>query len=294
MKTLRWTLLGVCLAVSSSLVAMGQENPQGEMSVPQVLRMSREFIKPGKSGSVHERTESAFVQAMARAKSPSYYLGVTSLSGRSCALFLTHYASFEAWEEDKQTTEKNTALIGALERAEAADGELLESVDQGVYVLREDLSLRTKMDLSQMRYLEVFVIHVRSGYTREWTEAAKMVKEADAKALPDAHWGMYQQVFGGEGPTYLVLEARKTLAEFDRRAQEQAQFEAALGEEGMRRLGLLDREAIASSSHQLFAVNPRMSYIPEEWINADPDFWKPKPAMAPPAKLVKEEKKTKP
>ena len=211
MKTLRWTLLGVCLAVSSSLVAMGQENPQGEMSVPQVLRMSREFIKPGKSGSVHERTESAFVQAMARAKSPSYYLGVTSLSGRSCALFLTHYASFEAWEEDKQATEKNTALIAALDRAEAADGELLESVDQGVYVLREDLSLRTKMDLSQMRYLEVFVIHVRMGYTREWTGLAKMVKETNEKALPDAHWGMYQQVFGGEGPTYLVLVARKTV-----------------------------------------------------------------------------------
>jgi len=100
MKILSRSLLGVCLAVSCSSIAMAQENPQGEMSAPQVLRITREFIKPGKFGSVHERTESAFVQAMARAKSPTYYLGVTSLSGRSCALFLAHYASFEAWEED--------------------------------------------------------------------------------------------------------------------------------------------------------------------------------------------------
>jgi hypothetical protein len=294
MKTLSRTLLGVCLAVSSSLIAMAQENPQGEMSVPQVLQITREFTKPGKSGTVHEKTESAFVQAMTRAKWPTHYLAMTSLSGKSCALFLTHYASFEAWEKDNQATEKNTALFHALESADEADGELLESVDQSVYVFREDLSLRTMVDIAHMRYLEAFVIHVRPGYTREWTELAKMVKEADAKALPDAHWGMYQQVFGGEGATYLVLEARKTLAEVDRRSQEQAQFEAALGEEGMRKLGELDREVIASSSHQLFAFNPRMSYVPEEWIKADPDFWKPKPAMAPPAKLATEEKKAKP
>jgi hypothetical protein len=37
-----------------------------------------------------------------------------------------------------------------------------------------------------------------------------------------------------------------------------------------------------------------MSYVPEEWIKADPDFWKPKPAMAPAAKPATEEKKEKP
>jgi hypothetical protein len=51
---------------------------------------------------------------------------------------------------------------------------------------------------------------------------------------------------------------------------------------------------VESSSHQLFAFNPRMSYVPEEWIKADPDFWKPKPAMAPAAKPATEEKKAKP
>jgi hypothetical protein len=34
----------------------------------------------------------------------------------------------------------------------------------------------------------------------------------------------------------------------------------------------------------LFAVNPRQSYVPDEWVKAAPDFWKPKPAAAPAAK----------
>jgi hypothetical protein len=32
------------------------------------------------------------------------------------------------------------------------------------------------------------------------------------------------------------------------------------------------------SHSELYAINPRQSYVPEEWINANPDFWKPKPA----------------
>ena len=36
--------------------------------------------------------------------------------------------------------------------------------------------------------------------------------------------------------------------------------------------------AVDSSRSELFAVNPKQSYVSDEWIKADPDFWKPKPA----------------
>jgi hypothetical protein len=293
MNKLSQSLLGVCLAISCSLIAVAQENPQGQTSLPQVLQITHEYTKPGKAGMVHEKTESAFVQAMTRAKWPTHYLGMTSLSGKSCALFVTPYASFEAWEKDIAATEKNTALFTALDRADVADGELLESVDQGVFVFRDDLSLRPIADLSHMRYLEIFAYHVRPGHIREWTELAKMVRAAEEKAVPDAHWGMYEQVYGG-AYTCLMLSARKTLAELDRRSQEHAQYEAAMGEDGMKRLRELSAAAIESSSRQLFAFNPRMSYVPEEWIKADPGFWKPKPVTAPAAKPATEEKKAKP
>jgi hypothetical protein len=294
MNKLRRSLLGVSLVVTCSCLAAAQESSQGGVSVPKVLQIQREYTKPGKAGMVHEKTESAFVQALARAKWPTHYLGMTSLSGKSRALFLTWYASFEAWEKDIAATEKNTALFTALDRAAMADGELLDSVDSGVFVFREDLSLRTMADLSHMRYLEGSLIHVRPGHIREWTEAVKMVRAAEEKAVPDAHWGMFQQVYGGEGRAFLELVARKTLAEVDRRSQEQAQFEAAMGEDGMKKLAELISASVESSSHQLFAFNPRMSYVSDEWIKADPDFWKPKTVTAPAAKPATEEKKAKP
>lgn len=49
--------------------------------------------------------------------------------------------------------------------------------------------------------------------------------------------------------------------------------------------------SIVNSESILFAVSPQMSYVPKEWVTADPDFWKPKPvetAKAP----IKATKKT--
>src|SRR5271170_316033 len=67
---------------------------------PKVLQITREFVKPGRAGSAHDKTESAFVEAMRRAKWPTNYIGLASLSGKSRAIFLSRYDSFEAWQKD--------------------------------------------------------------------------------------------------------------------------------------------------------------------------------------------------
>jgi hypothetical protein len=275
-------------------VTAAQENSPGNASVPKVLQITREFVKPGKAGMAHDKAEDAFVDAMRRAKWPTYYLGMNSLSGKSRALFLTWYDSFEAWQKDGDATQKNAALSSALDRASMADGELLESIDQGVFYFREEMSLRPRPDLSQMRYLEATVFHVRSGHDKEWTEAVKIVKAGYEKAVPGAHWGMYEEIYGGDGGTYLVLTSHKSLAEIDQAFADYKQFEAALGEDGMKKLDELSGASVESSQQQLFAFNPHMSYVKDEWIKADPGFWKPKAAAKSAAKAPAEEKKAKP
>jgi len=282
------TLLAVSLGITSGCLVAAQDKP----SIPKVLTITREFTKPGKSGAVHDKAESVFVQAMARAKSPTHYIGMTSLSGKPRALFVTQFASFEAWEKDNQANDKNAALDHAL----MADGELLDSLDQGVFVFNEELSLRPRPDLSQMRYLEISAYHVRPGHGKDWNDLVRMVKSAYEKAVPDAHWGVFEQHYGGEGGTYLVLTSRKSLAEVDKGFMDSKQFVAAMGEDGMKKLDELVAAAIESSQHNLFAFNPRMSYAADEWIKNDPDFWKPKAAAMPAAaaKPATDDKKAKP
>ena len=52
----------------------------------------------------------------------------------------------------------------------------------------------------------------------------------------------------------------------------------------MKKLHDLEASALEFTQTNLFQFAPKMSYPRDEWIKADPDFWKPKPTAAAPAK----------
>jgi hypothetical protein len=291
MNTFRTTLIGLSFIACCTCITAAQEKPSS--SIPKVLQITREYTKPGRAGTVHDKAESAFVQAMARAKWPTHYIGMTSLTGKQRALFLTRYESFEAWEKDNQSIAKNAVLAASLDRAGAADGELLDDIDQAVFYFREEMSLRPLSDISHTRFLDVTVFHVRGGKSKEWQELVKMAKEAYGKADPEAHWGMFELAFGGDNGTFLLLTARKTLAEVDRGFMMEKQLATTMGEEGRKKMDELFGASVDSSQSQLFAYNPKMSYVEDEWIKSDPDFWKPKSAATMAAKAATEDKKAK-
>jgi len=53
---------------------------------------------------------------------------------------------------------------------------------------------------------------------------------------PIMHWAVYEEVYGGAGGRYLVLTGAQDVAEIDRGFQEDKQFQAAMGESGMKKL----------------------------------------------------------
>jgi hypothetical protein len=271
------------LAVGMSGMAVGQAKAMGEMP-PKVLTIMREYTKPGKAGSQHEKSESLFVQAVTRAKWPTHYLAVESVSGKSRALFLTGYDSFAAWEKDVLAEQKNTTLAAALDHAGAVDGDLLSETDQAVLTFHEEYSLRPQVDIPHTRYFEISLFQVKSGHDKDWAEIVKLVTAAYEK-IPDAHWAAYQVVYGLPDTTYIIFNPMKSASEIDRNFAAGKEFEAAMGEEGMKKLSELTAAAIETSQTNLFTFNPRMSYPSDAWIKADPEFWKPKAApAAPPAK----------
>jgi len=276
MKKLYGFLLGASFLVATAGIAVAQDKP-GEMHVPPpVLTITREFVKPGKSGAEHERTESAYVKALTNGKAPGHYIALTSLSGKPRALFLTGFDSFASWEKENKYEGENVALAAALERASVADGELLDSEDQSVWIYREDQSLNQTGNLIGIRYMEFEIFQVKPGHEEEWNAAVKIVKDAYAK-LPDAHWAMYQNVFGREAPAFLVITPRKSASEIDSDFANGKQFVDAMGPEGLKKLNELSASAIASSERNMFAISPKMSYMGEDLAKADPDFWGHKP-----------------
>jgi hypothetical protein len=282
MKRITGSMLMLVLAVGGAGIAAGQEK-SGAMPPPKILTITREYTKPGKSGSAHEKTESLFVQAMRNAKWPTHYLAVESLSGKSRALFLTGYDSLSEWEKDYLSSQKNAALSAALDNAWAKDGELLSDVDGGTFQFNEEYSLRPNVDIAHSRYFEIGRFVLRPGHEGDWTEIMKLVKGAYEK-IPDGHWAMYGEVYGVTNSTYIYFTPLTSGADLDRGLAQGPEFVTAMGGDGMKKLGELSAAAIEESQTHLFAFNPKMSYPRDEWVKADPDFWAPKAAGAPAAK----------
>jgi hypothetical protein len=265
----------MCLAPGFVAVAVAQEIPPP----PKVLVIQREYLKPGKGGSIHERSESAFVRAMTAAKWPTNYFAADSLSGESRALFFSGYSSFEAFQKDSDAMAKNATLTAAIDRAEQADGELLTSYDQGIFVYREDMSLRPNADIPHSRYFEITRFKIKPGSGKDWDDLVKLYKEAFDK-IPEASWAVFQSAYGTDnGGVFLVFTAMKSLSEVDQEFANQKKISDALGEEKMKRLLALEASSVAMEQTNLYQFNPKMSYPSEDWIKADP-FWKQKPAAA--------------
>ena len=276
MKSLQW-LCAAALAFAAVCPAAAQDQSSGTMSPPKILTLVREFVKPGKAGVMHDKTETAFVQAMARSKMPTHYLGMNSITGKSRSLFFTGYDSFDAWEKDVVSQQKNATLASALDRASVADGDLLDSMDTAAFLYNAEYSLNQQAEhaTAATRYFIVDAYHVKPGHRKDFEDGVKMVLEGYKKSQPEAHFACYESMYGAPEGTYLFITALKSANEIDIVLGHDKDFMAAMGEEGMKKLEELSAASIESDEANLFALNPNMSYVPAEWIKAD-DFWKPK------------------
>lgn len=278
MKNLLGLSAGLCLIVSGVGV-MAAQDTAAMAGPPKVLVIDREFTKPGKDGAVHEKSESAFVNALTAAKWQSHYFAAKSLSGKPRALFFFGYPSFEAWEKDNHAADKNPVLAAALDRAEVADGDLLADFDQGVYTFDPDLSLHTG-DIVHSRYVEISTYKVKPGHRTEWLELVKLYIKGFSN-IPTANWATFESYYGADnGGVYISITKMTSLSEDDASMNDDKKFADAMGSEGMKKVRELTAACLDSQATNLFEFNPKMSYPADEWIKADP-FWKPKAAAAP-------------
>jgi hypothetical protein len=248
---------------------------------PAVLRIVCEDIKEGK-GAAHEKTEAAFMQAVAKANYPSHTLGLAAITGTSQACFLEGHATFASIMHSE--AELDEPEFGALD---AADAELRTGSRTMLAVYRADLSFGAdRVNLEKMRFFSIETVQVRPGHADQHVELVKMLIAAEQRMGDTQPVATYQVVSGAPNGTFLVMEPMASLKSMDEGQQRQQALFQAIGDAGVKRYAQAVSEAIASEESILFAVSPQMSYVQKEWITADPQFWTPKPAepAKPPAK----------
>jgi hypothetical protein len=278
-------LLGLSLAVAGSSVTVAQDQSTASVSTPKYLQIIVEYTKPGKGGQAHDKTESAFVQAMTKANFPINYIAFNAMSGKPRAIYMSHFDTFEALEKAMKVFEGPAAA--EFEKLNVADGELLEDTKSLFFSFVPELSYHTRTDISHGHFLEARIIHVRPGHGKDFSELVKMWIAAEDKVGTNDHWGAYRIEYGEQLGSYIFLTSDNSLADIDQSNALESKFNAVLSESDRVRMRELREAAIDADRFELYSVNPAQSYVPAEFIKADPDFWKPKAVEAPAAEPKK-------
>ena len=135
--------------------------------------------------------------------------------------------------------------------------------------------MRAPVNIGLMRYFEIQRFKIRAGHEKEWDTLVKMYVTGYEKTVPNAHWATYESVYGANnGGVYVVITPMKSEAEVDQNFADAKKFMAAMGDDWMKKAGELAASCIEESQNNLFLFNPKMSYVPDQWIKADPAFWK--------------------
>jgi len=266
-RILRTTLL-LAAVVAAPLVAQTATMP----GPPPVLWIQRELVKPGK-GSAHNDWEAGWPAAFAKANWPTNYLGMNAMSGTNEAWFLIGYPSFAAMEKDMASTDANASLTSDLKRLSAGESDYVETTSQILAQYIPSLSYKPEIDLAKQRYFEVVRYTMKPGHDGDFWKASTIYRDAYVKGGLDNHWAIYRVVSGLPGGTYLVILPMRSLSQWDRIDTEDAAMAKAAGEAQMNALGKLVADGVATVQSQIFALNPKMSYVSKEMKAADP-FWR--------------------
>jgi len=268
------TILSLALSslfVASAVAAAAQA--AGPPAPPNVLVIQREYLKPGKAGDIHVKSEANFIKAVTEAQWPTHYIAMDSMSGPTRALYMFAYDSFDAYGKDQEAQAANGKLSSAIDAASLNDGELLTRYDSTTFVYHPELSLHDRVDVPHQRYWELMLFHIKQGHEKEWMDLAKLYMDG-YKNVPTTHWATYESTYGeNNGGEWLVINPMRSLAEVDKGMQSGKDFEAALGEAGLKHFSELSAACIDSVQVNLFVVNPRESYIDASWVKTAPEIW---------------------
>lgn len=251
-----------------------QAQMTGASPPPPILYIQRELIKPGKSVA-HNEWESGWPAAFSRANHPTGFIGMNAVTGVNEAWFLIGFPSFDAMEKDQARIEANAPLAAENRRLTAGESEFVENTRGIVAAYVPEASYRPNIDIARMRYFEILTFVARPGRDGDFLKTVGIVRDGFTKAGIDQPFTLYRAVSGSvaAGTFYIFLPMR-SLASLDKGASNWEAMSRALGPEQMATFDKLSTEAVVSEQSQLFAFNPKMSYLTKEMKATDPTFWK--------------------
>jgi hypothetical protein len=246
------SLFALLCSIASS--AFCQTEDWAKTPTPAVLSITTEVIKEGQEDA-HVKIESGWRRAFTKVNYPSYFLGISSLTGPSAMLFLTGYDSLEAWQKDDEDQGANQWLWTEQDKLHIEDSVYVSARNHEYAELVPELTVPTKFPLGAARCFSVTRIDVepsQSQDVRNWLR-----RQIAAKAAVLTYLATYRLFAGGSPTTYIVIEARTSRGAYD-----------------SNRLDLdFPPTGVKGITRNLFEPDPNTSHVTREFAKGNERFW---------------------
>ena len=238
---------------------------QGPSDPPLILELVR---KPG--------IAAAPIRPYGQARAAVNVVGMTAVTGMPETWFVEAHYSFASVEDLDKGLTAATALrppapADALQEDVLAPSRTILATFQPNWSYRADQAIR---NFPRARYFNVTIYQIRSGTEADFGELVKLRRiSADSVNLdrPDI---AYRVISGAPAGTYIFLSPILSLKSMDEGVAELPVYAEGIADARSKARAKVAPESEISREHLLFRVDPRLSYVSDEFASIDQAFWR--------------------
>lgn len=255
MKTLVLPLLAVCAALG-----------QGLTDPPPILEIVQ---KPGYAA--------AAIKPYADAQAAVNVIGMSAMTGLPETWFMEMHLNYASLEE----LDKALTSVGAPRPATAVDGgqddilapaRTLIAIYQPQWSYRPDQAIR---QFAQAHYMHVTIFRLRNASEATFEKMMALRRGTLESTNVDRPDIAYQVMSGVPAGTYIFLSPVVTLRTLDDGVPNTPAYAQALANERAKTMAGTAASDV-SREHLLFRVEPRLSYVSDDFAAANPELWRGK------------------
>jgi hypothetical protein len=269
-----WVVLSLLLSCASGrMLAQSQRTAAG--APPKILLLVYQQILPGKAGE-RQKLEADTSRRFDELNVPITWIELEAVTGPPQALFFDPANSFVELAQAGTMLATTLATHPELAEQQQQIEERLASSKTMVAVRRDDLGLGAeRIDLTKARHLRITTVSLRPGHERDFVEAQGIRNAATEHDRSEPAWVIYEVNSGTTQPTFLIVEALRSMADADKELDRARNLQQSLAEPERRRLEQIIQQGYVSVESNLYAMHPDMSHVPKEFVAGDPAFWNP-------------------
>jgi hypothetical protein len=217
------------------------------------------------------------IRPYAEARAAVNVIAITAVTGMPEVWLMEAHLAF-ASIEDLDKAVGAVAPAGPLnESSSQTQEDVLPPGRALIGLYRPDWSYRSPQAIRLFpaaRYFQVSIYRIRPGADAEFGELVRLRRQAMDRANFDRPDLAYQVISGAPAGTYVFLAPLTSLKTLDDGVAKMPVFAEAFAaaEEGAGKK--LAAEAEINREHLLFRVEPRISWVSDDFASADPGFWR--------------------